>query len=67
MEALAVRATIGLDARKFTGEFVMDRRQFLASGGVAALATTLLPSSAFAQSSGDTARRSPGRSARNPR
>jgi uncharacterized protein (DUF885 family) len=33
----------------------MDRRQFLASGGVAALATTLLPSSAFAQSSGDTA------------
>ena len=33
----------------------MDRRQFLASGGVAALATTLLPSSAFAQSTGDTA------------
>ncbi|MGA1799787.1 DUF885 family protein [Sphingomonas sp. 4RDLI-65] len=30
----------------------MDRRQFLASGGVAALATTLLPSTAFAQSTG---------------
>ena len=33
----------------------MDRRQFLASGGVAALATTVLPSTAFAQSTGDTA------------
>ncbi len=33
----------------------MDRRQFLASGGVAALATAFVPSQAFAQSTGDTA------------
>jgi len=33
----------------------MDRRQFLASGGVAALAATFVPAAAFAQASGDVA------------